>query len=94
MSPGISRAEASEIATQAAEVAADKALTELFIKMGYNIKDPKDVQRLQGDMGHLSRWRRAVDTFQTVGIGALVTTLVSGILAAFWLGLKSLIGKG
>ena len=82
----ISNAEIELIAQRAAEVAVEKVLA----KYGIDTSDPIESQ---ADMDHLRRWRKAVNSAATTGFVATIGILVSGLLAATWLGIQMMFGK-
>ena len=55
--------------------------------------DEKDQAEIQADFRHLRKWRKSVERVETVGWGAAITVIVSGILGMLWLGLKTAVGK-
>jgi DNA-binding MarR family transcriptional regulator len=50
-------------------------------------------KELRADFAHLRKWRRSVETVERVGWTTAVTVIVTGILGALWLGVKTLLGK-
>lgn len=55
--------------------------------------EENDRVELKADFVHLRKWRKSVDQATTVTFGVMVTTLVTGVLAALWVGIKAMIGK-
>ena len=86
------RLEASMVAV--ADRAANKALGSWGQVVGYDLSDPKDVQRMQGDF---SSMRRMHDRERAVGgwIGKAVVLAVMGVfIAAAGIGLKMMAAAG
>lgn len=59
-------------------------------RLGFDVDNPKEVR---ADLEHLRRWRVSVNKVSTIGMGAAITTIVSGLLAAVWIGVSHLIGQ-
>jgi hypothetical protein len=52
-----------------------------------------DRLELKADFSHLRRWRKSVEQAQSYTFTAVITVIVGGILGAFWMGFKALVGK-
>jgi hypothetical protein len=52
-----------------------------------------DRLELKADFSHLRRWRKSVEQAQSYTFKAVITVIVGGILGAFWMGFKALVGK-
>ncbi len=48
---------------------------------------------LKADFSHLRRWRKSVEQAQSYTFKAVITIIVGGIVGAFWLGFKTMLGK-
>lgn len=55
--------------------------------------DEEDRLELKADFQHLRKWRKSVEQAQTLTIKIVVTVIISGIVGAFWLGFKTLVGR-
>lgn len=55
--------------------------------------EEEDRRELQADFRHLRKWRKSVESAQSITFKVAIGTIASGILGAFWLGFKSLMGK-
>lgn len=55
--------------------------------------EEEDRVELRADFIHLRRWRKSVEQAQGYGLKAIVTVIVGGIIGAFWLGFKTMVGK-
>lgn len=55
--------------------------------------EEEDRRELQADFRHLRKWRKSVDAATGITFKVAVTMLVSGFLAAVWLGAKAMLGK-
>lgn len=77
----MTRAEMEEIA----EEAAAKALANLFMTLGVDVSDPKDVKALQADLMHVRAWRESTIAVKQHALKTAIGVLVSGALG--WLGL-------
>lgn len=53
----------------------------------------EDEEALSADFRYLRNWRLGAEKVQGVGITALVTILVGGVLSALWIGVKAMVGK-
>jgi len=92
-----------------AHEAAEEAVRRTLTTLGIDATNPIEAQRdmaalrelrdlvedpeLQKDLLHLRRWRKTMDTVETKGILVMVSLLISGIAAAFWIGFKDVLGK-
>ncbi len=55
--------------------------------------EEEDRAEIRADFVHLRRWRKSVEQAQSYGLKTIVTVIVGGIIGAFWLGFKTMIGK-
>ncbi len=55
--------------------------------------EEEDRIELRRDFAHLRKWRKSVEQTQSLTIKVVVTAIVSGVLGAVWLGLKTLLAK-
>ena len=55
--------------------------------------DDKEKKEFQADFVHLRKWRKSVDSVERVGITTVVTVLLTGLVGAMWLGVKTALGK-
>ena len=55
--------------------------------------DHEDHQKVHADFEHLRRWRRSVEQAQSYTFKAVITIIVTGLVAAVWLGVKITLGK-
>lgn len=55
--------------------------------------EEEDRTELRADFVHLRRWRKSVEQAQGYGLKAIVTVIISGVIGAFWLGFKTMLGK-
>lgn len=70
---------------EVAEEAAAKALANLFMTLGVDVSDPKDVKALQADLSHLRAWRESTVAVKQHALKTAIGVVVSGALG--WLGL-------
>lgn len=92
-----------------AEAAAERAVWKTLIAIGINPADPIKAQQdfaimrevgelarnseFRKDLEHTRRWRLAVESVTTKGMGAAIVVLVGGTLGALWAGIKIALGK-
>lgn len=62
-----------------------QTLNETFVRLGVAIDDPIEVQK---DFQHLRDWRVTTDAVKNKAMLASIGLLVSGALAAIWVGIK------
>lgn len=62
-----------------------EAVRETFLMLGVKIDDPIEVQK---DFQHLRDWRTTTDSIKSKGLMTLMGIIVSGFVAAVWLGFK------
>lgn len=55
--------------------------------------EEEDRAELRADFVYLRRWRKSVEQAQGYGLKAIVTVIISGVIGAFWLGFKTMLGK-
>lgn len=55
--------------------------------------EEEDRAEIRADFIHLRRWRKSVEQAQGYGLKAIVTVIVGGVIGAFWLGFKTILGK-
>jgi hypothetical protein len=55
--------------------------------------EEQDRKELQADFRHLRKWRVSVESAQGLTFKVVVGTLVSGFIAAIWMGVKVILGK-
>lgn len=66
----------------------EEAVNNALTKMGIDVEDPIEMQR---DFQHLRDWRIAVAAARTKGFLGIIGLLTAGLVAAFWVGFKTLI---
>lgn len=67
-----------------------KTLSTILTSFGIEEEDRKE---LKADFVHLRKWRKSVDAATTLTFKVIVGTIVTGFLAALWVGLKAMLGK-
>lgn len=67
-----------------------ETVRETFLMLGVKIDDPIDVQK---DFQHLREWRQTTESIKNKGMLAATGVLVSGLLAAAWIGIKEFLSK-
>jgi len=65
--------------------------TALILK-GFGI-DEKEEAEVREDFRYLRRWRKGSDRITGLGLTAIVTLVVGGLMSAFVLGIKQMMGK-
>jgi hypothetical protein len=55
--------------------------------------DEDDRRELRADLGYLRRWRKSVEQAKNYTFRAVITVIVTGVLGAMWLGIKTIFGK-
>lgn len=67
-----------------------KTLTTLLTSFGIEEEDRKE---MRADFVHLRKWRKSVDAATSLTFKVVIGTLVSGFIAALWVGIKAVLGK-
>ena len=67
-----------------------EAVRETFLMLGVKVDDPIEVQK---DFQHLREWRSTTESIKSKGLLTVMGILVSGMLAALWVGIKEFVGK-
>lgn len=78
--------EIHDVATRAAREAVDQT----FLRLGICAGEPIEVQK---DMAHLREWRTTTESVKRKGAVTVAGLIVSGLLAALWLGVKLLVAR-
>jgi len=55
--------------------------------------EEEDRVELRADFQHLRKWRKSVEQAQSLTFKVVATAIVSGFVGAFWLGIKTMLGK-
>ncbi|MET4315885.1 hypothetical protein [Bradyrhizobium sp. RT11b] len=55
--------------------------------------EEEDRVELRADFIHLRKWRKSVEQAQTLTFKVVMTAIITGVVGAFWLGFKALMGK-
>jgi len=65
---------------QIAEKVAEKVMGRLFLFMGINAEDPKELVEFQKDFARLRGWRRNYEIVRSRGIAAATGFVITGVL--------------
>ncbi len=55
--------------------------------------EEEDRVELRADFQHLRKWRKSIEQTQTYAFKTIVTVIVTGLVGAVWLGIKTTLGK-
>lgn len=99
----------TRLVTQIAQKAADEAVRKTLVSLGLDPASPLEMQKdmmamrewreanedeeFHEDLLYLRRWRLAMADVQRKGLITLVGIVVSGVVAAFWLGVITMLGR-
>ena len=67
-----------------------KTIVTILTSFGIEEEDRKE---LRADFQHLRKWRKSVEQAQSYTFKAVITIIVTGLVGAVWLGLKSMLSK-
>jgi hypothetical protein len=67
-----------------------KAVVAILTSFGIEHEDRSEVR---ADLQHLRRWRKSVEQAQSYTIKAVIAIIITGVVGAMWLGIKTLFGK-
>lgn len=97
------------IVERAAAEAAEQAVQKVLTSLGVDHVNPLETQRdmaalrewrsvisdeeFKKDLMHLRRWRQAMDGMQNKGMLTVVGVVFTGLCAAVWLGVQSVLGR-
>jgi hypothetical protein len=70
--------------------AVQESVRQTLIQLGIASNDPIEMQK---DMQHLRAWRQSMESVRSKSILTAVGILMTGTLAALWVGFKEIIGK-
>lgn len=73
-----------------AAAGAEKGIANVLEKLGI---DPADFLEVQADQAHLRKQRKAYEQVTNITTKVVITTLVTGFLAALWMGIKEFLQK-
>lgn len=73
-----------------AAAGAEKGITNVLEKLGI---DADNFRESQADFAHLRKQRKAYEQVTTITTRVVITTLVTGFLAALWMGIKEFLHK-
>lgn len=65
-----------------------KAVSAILTSFGIEEDDRKE---LREDLTHLRRWRKSVEQAQTYTFKAVISVIVTGLIGATWLGIKTIL---
>lgn len=77
----MTREEVNDVASKAADAAADKAVRRMLIALGIDTTDAEAIIAMQSDFRHLRAWREASDTVKRHSLKTAVSVLVTGAVA-------------
>jgi hypothetical protein len=55
--------------------------------------EEEDRVELRADFIHLRKWRKSVEQAQSMTFKVVVTAIITGLIGAFWLGLKAIMNR-
>jgi hypothetical protein len=64
-----------------------QTVSETLISLGIDHNDPIE---MQADFRHLREWRRSVNSVKRYGFMTAVGVVITGLLGAIWVGLRSM----
>lgn len=73
-----------------AAAGAAKAVTDVLAKLGI---DADNFRESQADFAHLRKQRKAYEQVTSITTRVVMTTLITGFLAAVWMGIKEFLHK-
>lgn len=68
-----------------AALAAEKAVMQVFIKLGVDIAEPIEMQK---DFNHLRSWRKSSETIHAKIILTAIGVFVVGLCGAVWIAIR------
>ena len=81
-------AELQALVHQAAEEAAESAVSKTLLSIGADISRPTELQK---DFAHVRRHRQAYEQVGTVTRRTAFTVVIGGMLTALWLGIETML---
>jgi hypothetical protein len=67
-----------------------KTISTILTSFGIEEEDRKE---LRADFIHLRKWRKSVEQAEGLTFCVVVTAIIGGVVGAFWLGFKTIMGK-
>lgn len=86
----LNEAQIKSLVESTAKTVAKETVHETLLQLGADVDHPLD---MQDDFRTLREWRRSMESVRTKAVTVTVGVLVAGLLAAFWMGFKSYLGK-
>jgi hypothetical protein len=72
----------------------EKTIEQTFLKFGIDLSTPEKVVQLQDDLRYVREWRTSMTMVRRAGLTAAIGTLVTGAIAALWLGVRHMLNGG
>ncbi len=97
MQPDEIKAVVAEVLAEQQRIHADtiddvvlRTVINMLTSFGFEEDERKELKK---DFVHLRKWRMSVESAEGLTVKVIVGTIVSGFVAAVWLGFKLLVGK-
>lgn len=68
-----------------------ESVTRALQQLGVDVTDPIAMQH---DFQHLREWRTSVEDIRRKSVLTLITIFITGLIAAIWIGVKSILENG
>lgn len=65
-----------------------ESVRQTLIQLGISTLDPLEMQK---DMQHLREWRKSMESIKSKAMLTTLAVFLSGVLAALWLGFKTIV---
>ena len=70
-----------------------ETVRETLLQLGVNVEEPEEVLAFQRDLHHLRKWRLTMEALEGRSAWMVIATLITGVLAAFWIGFQTMLGR-
>lgn len=77
--------ETEALVERVASKAAEEAVRDMLLMMGFDIEDPHE---MQADMQSIRQWRHSTTQIKNMALKVVIGTFFTGLLALLWLGFK------
>lgn len=80
--------------SDAIEEIVEKTVRRVLLDLNIDVSTPEKVLQFRRSMTELGEWQTSMRHIKQAGLLAAVGVIVSGVLAALWLGFQNLMNRG
>lgn len=72
----------------------DKSVVRTLFNLGIDVSTPDKITEFRATMSDVTEWRRSMRAVKQAALTASIGTVAAGVLAAIWLGIQAMLGRG